>query len=191
MAAYALKALQSCGAIDAVIIAAEPSCVGRMARLARQYRLTKVMAVVAGGKTRSVSVRNCFKKVPAGCEVVLIHDAARPFLDGQMIESAVRAAKRFGACVAAVPETDTVKLVDRKMSVRRTLDRSSVFRAQTPQAFRWDVIRKAYGASGKPLVTDDAAMVERANGAVKIIPGSYRNIKITTQEDLKIAEALL
>lgn len=188
---YALKAMQSCAAIDAVIVAAEPSCVGRVERLARRYRLTKVVAVVAGGRTRSASVRNCLKRIPAGCEAVLIHDAARPFVERRMIEGAVRAAKRFGACVAAVPETDTLKLVDKKMSVRRTLDRSSIFRAQTPQAFRLDVIFKAYRAGAKPLVTDDAAMVERAGRTVKIIPGSYRNIKITTREDLKIAEALL
>ncbi|MBN1527056.1 MAG: 2-C-methyl-D-erythritol 4-phosphate cytidylyltransferase [Candidatus Omnitrophica bacterium] len=191
LVAYALKALQSCGSVDAIIVAAEPSCVGRIERLARRNRFTKVIAVVAGGKERSGSVRNCLKRVPPGCEVVLIHDAARPFLKRRMIEDAVLAARRFGACVAAVPETDTVKLAGRKMSVKRTLDRNSIFRAQTPQAFRWAIIKAAYGAGGKPRLTDDAAMVERAGGAVRIIPGSYRNIKITTREDLKIAEAFL
>lgn len=187
---WALAALDRSRVVDAIVIAAEPSCLGRIGRLVRRYRLTKVTAIVSGGATRSRSVENALAAAGNGFDIVLIHDAARPFLDGTLIDNVVRAAGRFGAALAAVAETDTVKLIDRSHTVIRTLDRRRLWRAQTPQAFRYRLLAAAYAAGKKRAFTDDVGMIEAAGGRVKAIPGSYRNIKITTREDLRIAEVL-
>lgn len=192
--AHTLKAISRSSVIDAIIVAAQPQMMGRLAGLVRRYSLNKVYAVVAGGKTRAESVRNCLAHLGDGCEVVVIHDGGRPFVDSRTIEDAVGEAISHGGCVVAVPEIDTVKLVDKDLFIRRTLDRSSIFRAQTPQVFRRKVIEKAYRlafACGVPKITDDAGLVERSGTRVKILKGSHRNIKITTREDLRIAEALI
>ncbi|MDD5422472.1 MAG: 2-C-methyl-D-erythritol 4-phosphate cytidylyltransferase, partial [Candidatus Omnitrophica bacterium] len=118
-------------------------------------------------------------------------DAARPFIESYLIEKSIRAARKTGGCIVAVPESDTVKLVDSGLFIKDTLDRNRVFRAQTPQVFRRDLIQKAYGRLKHAKATDDAGLVEMAGGRVKVIMGSYRNIKITTKEDLKLAEVLL
>ena len=188
---YALKALDSSSSIDGIIIAVEPSCEARFRRLVKRYNFKKVIAIIHGGATRSESVRNCLKLVDPSYGVVLIHDGARPFVGQHTIEACIRAARKFGASLAAVPEIDTVKIADAKSFVKRTVDRKKVFRAQTPQVFRWDVIMKAYGAGPKKRVTDDSSLAEDRGIKVKIVMGSYRNIKITTREDLKMAEVLL
>lgn len=188
---YSVAALDSCDSIDAIIIAAERSSLRRFKNLVRRARFKKVVDVIVGGKTRFESVRNALRNLGPGCGIVLIHDGARPFLTDPLIRDSIRTARRYGGAIAAVPESDTVKLADKNLFITRTLDRKRVFRAQTPQAFRFDLIKKAYGLAGRVNVTDDSSLVELSGGRVKIITGSYRNIKITTKEDLKIAEVLL
>ena len=191
---HTLKALSSCGSIYGVIVASAAQSVRRMKLLVRRYRLRKVIGVVAGGRTRAESVRNCLKRLPRGCRIVVIHDGARPLIDAGTIDKAVGLAARCGGCIVAVPENDTVKEASPALAVKRTLDRSRIFRAQTPQVFRRGLIVKAYDsafASGAPKATDDSALVEKVGGSVRILKGSYRNIKITTIEDLMMAEALL
>ena len=122
--------------------------------------------------------------------MVLIHDAARPFIDNTTIERSIVAAQKFGASIVAVPESDTVKLADDTLFIRGTLDRKRIFRAQTPQVFKYNIIKKVYAEKRVLKVTDDASLIEK-NARVKIVEGSYKNLKITTKEDLKIAEALL
>jgi 2-C-methyl-D-erythritol 4-phosphate cytidylyltransferase len=185
-----VRSVSASDAVDSVVVAVEPSCVGRFRALAARYSLSKVAAVIAGGRTRAESVRNCLARIGDSCEIVLIHDGCRPFVDKDTISAAVAAARRYGACIAAVPESDTVKVAGRGLAIERTLDRRRIFRAQTPQAFRRRVITRAYERAPSH-VTDDAGAVERAGGKVKIVPGSYRNIKITTKEDLAFARALL
>ena len=187
---YALQALDTCKVIDGIIVAAERSCVKKIENIARRFGIRKLIDVVVGGKTRFESVRNCMKKVGPLFDIVLIHDAARPFIDNETIERSIKMAARFGACVVAVPENDTVKLVDSRLFIKRTLDRNRIFRAQTPQAFKYGLIKKAYSAANRDI-TDDASLIESMGRRVKILEGSYRNLKITTKEDLKIAEALL
>jgi 2-C-methyl-D-erythritol 4-phosphate cytidylyltransferase len=189
-----IKALSASREIDAIVVAGEAAYLGRLNRLVAGYGLRKVSAVIAGGKTRADSVRNCLAHIDPRCGIVLIHDGGRPFVDTRTISDAIAAARRYGSCIVAVPESDTVKIVDKDLFVKRTLDRSRVFRAQTPQAFRTALINKAYRSAGRsrgPAVTDDAGAVEMAGGRVKIVPGSYRNMKITTRDDLKTAEAML
>ncbi|MFH0763713.1 MAG: 2-C-methyl-D-erythritol 4-phosphate cytidylyltransferase [Candidatus Omnitrophota bacterium] len=192
IASYALKVLDGCPLIDAIIVASEKSCIKDFKVLIARYGFKKIKDVVAGGRTRQASVANCIRKIPPSYDIVLIHDAARPFIDETMIRKAIRLAEKFGACIVAVPEFDTVKLADKRLFVKKTLDRKNIYQAQTPQVFRYDVIKKAYAAFKKlDGFTDDAGLVENLGMKIKILEGSRGNIKITTREDLKLAEVLL
>ena len=148
-----------------------------------------VDAVVAGGSTRSASVRAGLAVVPADADVVVVHDAARPLAHVSLFERAVAAvAAGADAAVCAVPVTDTIKRVS-GTSVVETLDRSALVAVQTPQAFRAEALRRAHG--GEPDATDDAGLVEAAGGRVVVVDGDRRNVKITDPADLAVAEALL
>lgn len=188
---YALSALESSRFIDGIIIAVDRSSVGRLKGLVRRCGFKKMIGIVIGGRTRYESVKNCLDRIDPSFDIVLIHDGARPFLDGTLIEGSIGLAKKYGGCIVAVQESDTVKFADKESFVKRTLDRERLYRAQTPQAFRYDLIKRAYGLKREGRFTDDASLVERLGERVKILKGSYRNIKITTKEDLKIGEALL
>lgn len=188
---YAIRALESSEEIDGIVIAAERSCLGRFKALVRRYDFKKIVDIVAGGRTRFGSVKNCLERIGPSFGIVLIHDGARPLVDRNIIRSSIMLAKKFGACVTAVPESDTVKMVDEGLFIKGTLDRRRIYRAQTPQAFRYELIKKAYSMPFPGEATDDASLVERMGAKVKILEGSYRNIKVTTKEDLKLAEVLL
>ena len=190
LVSYALTTLNSCKCVNGIIVASERSCVKRLKRIAKRFEINKLIDVVVGGKTRFESVRNCMKRLGPAFDIVIIHDAARPLVDKRTIERTVKAAQKFGSCVAAVPENDTVKLAGKDLFIKGTLPRNKIFRAQTPQAFRSSIIKKAYSVDTAGA-TDDASLVEAIGGRVKIVEGSYRNMKITTKEDLKIAEVLL
>lgn len=191
LVSYALAALESSKVIDTIIVAVERWSVGRLKALVKRYGFSKVTDIVIGGATRFDSVCNCLERVGPSFDIVLIHDGARPFLDERMIEEAVSLAEKYGAAVAAVPENDTIKAVKKGSFVKRTMDRNFIYRAQTPQVFRSEIIQKAYARRGGSDITDDSSVVEKLGMPVKISKGSYRNIKITTEEDLRIAEALL
>ena len=147
--------------------------------------------LVAGGGRRQDSVAAAFDRVPASSEVVLVHDAARPFVTAELITECIEAAARFGGAIAAMPVHDTVKRVVREdgaLTIDATLPRDSIYLAQTPQAFRREVLEAAIalGRSGVEA-TDEAALAERAGFAVRIVHGEPGNIKITTAEDLAAA----
>jgi 2-C-methyl-D-erythritol 4-phosphate cytidylyltransferase len=158
--------------------------------LVRQFELKKVMAVVAGGEERQDSVRAGLEVVHDG--IVLVHDAARPFVSVATIEEIIRAAESDGCAIPAIQAGETVKRVDGGM-VSETLDRALIWLAQTPQAFTNQILREAYERAEEDgvVATDDATLVERLGIPVRIVPGTKHNIKITTQDDLAIAEALL
>jgi 2-C-methyl-D-erythritol 4-phosphate cytidylyltransferase len=154
---------------------------------------TNELEVVTGGQTRSESVAAALKKVSE--DVVVVHDAARPLVSADLIDAVVaqlRDDDDAGAVVAAAPVTDTIKQVRARMEVDSTLDRSSLWAAQTPQAFRADVLREAI-ASTRLLAqaTDDAMLVERIGGRVLLHPSPAENIKMTTPLDMRVAEMLL
>lgn len=189
---YALKALDSSKYIDKIYVAVDPGSIGRLKSILHKYRISKVVKVVAGGKTRSGSVKNCFDLVDPLCDIVLIHDGARPFPGNSDIMNSVLLAGKFGGCVTAIPMTDTVKFAGKDLFVKKTIDRNFLWRAQTPQAFRYGILKKALNTVVNiSNVTDDASVLERLGGKVKILEGSPRNIKITTKEDLKIAKSLI
>jgi 2-C-methyl-D-erythritol 4-phosphate cytidylyltransferase len=189
---YAIKALEDSTTIDGIIVAVERSCITRFKKIAKRYGFKKILKVVPGGKTRFESVKSCLKFIESAFDIVLIHDGARPFLKKDMISDCVAVAARYGGCIKAVPENDTLKLAEGKgLKIRRTLSRRCVWRAQTPQAFKAKIIKRAYGLGAAASATDDASLVEKSGVKVRISPGSYGNIKITTRDDLYLAEALL
>lgn len=189
--AYTLGALEGCKAVDEIIIASEASCVRKFRALVKRYRFGKVSGIIVGGRTRFESVKNCLAKIGPSFDIVIVHDGARPFVDGAAISESVRLARKFGACIVAAPETDTVKFVDSGLFVKKTLNRSRIFRAETPQAFKYGIIKKAYAITGKAKITDDAGLVEHLGMPVKVLVGARNNMKITTKEDVRLAEALL
>lgn len=152
------------------------------------YGLTGIKCV-AGGASRAESTRRGFEAV--GGEIILIHDGVRPLVEAGLIEKVARAAWKHGAALAAVPVSDTLKEVADGL-VKRTVDRSAMWRAQTPQGFRRGILAEALaGTTGAEAPTDDIGLVERLGLTAAVVPGSPGNIKITTKEDLIMAEALL
>ncbi|HEX3032421.1 MAG TPA: 2-C-methyl-D-erythritol 4-phosphate cytidylyltransferase [Bacillota bacterium] len=158
-----------------------------------KYGLRKVFAVVAGGQERQQSVLNGLKAVAGQADYVLIHDGARPFVTADIINRSLAAAITTRAAVAAVPVKDTIKEATAGGLVTGTPDRARLWQVQTPQAFDYQLIRRAYDLAEAEgfLGTDDASLVERMGEPVKLVLGSYENIKVTTQEDLWLGEAIL
>jgi 2-C-methyl-D-erythritol 4-phosphate cytidylyltransferase len=155
--------------------------------------LRKSVEVVVGGERRQDSVLEGLKRAPDGFDgIVLVHDAARPLVDAALIEAVCRAAEETGAALPVLPVVDTVKRVE-DGRVRGTLDREALGAAQTPQGFRFAILVRAYEAAFRErlTLTDEAMAVERLGGAVAVVPGSARNRKITTPEDLAWAEAVV
>ena len=192
---YSLKTFQESELIERIILVSgrgeEDWC---RKNIVEKYALTKVTDVVSGGKERYDSVWNGLQR--AGREgYVYIHDGARPFVDKEMIRRAYECVIREKACVAGMPVKDTIKVVDEEEFVTDTPDRSSLWMVQTPQVFESELITDAYSmlkSSPSETVTEDAMVVERMMGLpVKMFRGSYENIKITTPEDMDIAETFL
>lgn len=151
------------------------------------------LAVVHGGAERQDSVRLGLASLDPTSEVVAIHDAARPFLTRDILERSIETAALYGSALVAVPARDTIKRASEEGTVVETIPRHQLWLAQTPQTFRVPLIREAHAwaVAAGIVATDDAALLEHLGKVVKIVPGSYRNFKITTPEDLQIAEALL
>jgi 2-C-methyl-D-erythritol 4-phosphate cytidylyltransferase len=192
--AHTLLAFQHAPEIDEIIpVLAQEDVEGCLRDVIELYQITKVKTLVVGGKERQDSVLHGLQKIGKDTAVVLVHDGVRPFVTSDMIREVVRFAKE-GECVAVgVPIKDTIKEVDEHKIVRRTLERGSLWAIQTPQAFPVKILRRAYEESYKQKMfgTDDATLVERTGGTVRVIMGSYENIKITTPEDFILAGEIL
>lgn len=161
--------------------------------IVEKYGLKKVMSIIEGGKERYESVYNGLKEVDGG--IVLIHDCARPLINNVIIQRCIDGVEKYDACVAGVPSKDTIKITRRDNIIESTPNRNNVWITQTPQAFKYELIRTAYdNISGEKEIniTDDAMVVEYfAHHEVRFVLGEYSNIKITTPEDIGLAEALL
>jgi len=186
-----LSAFIASSRVDGIVLALPPSLPDDMKASYRS--VTKVLAVVDGGAERPDSVRNALAAVPPDAEIVLVHDAVRPFVSEGLIARCCDLAREHGAVVPVVPVRDTVKEWDRARKTLVTRDRSGLMRAQTPQAFRAAILREAYGKAGAGTIsaTDDAALVEAAGHRVVPVPGDEANIKITIPEELRMAFGLL
>lgn len=191
---HSLRALQAAACIHDIILAV-PSADLDYCRndLVVRYGFTKVTKIVQGGKERQDSVRLGLDEVSEETEIVLVHDAVRPFVTVAMIEDVVAAACQHGGAIIALPMRDTVKQVGPGHLILRTVDRQPLWLAQTPQAFRMDWLREAHRKAkveGVPA-TDDAFLFEWMGHPVVVVEGSGENIKVTRPEDLVIGEAIL
>ena len=190
---HTLKPFEQCDSIQEVIVVLPSEESAAFLALAGKHGLRKLSRVVAGGTTRADSVKrglNAIRSASAG--IVAVHDGVRPFVTADEIDRVVAAAEANGAAILVAPVTDTIKQVSGD-SVVRTLERQELRRALTPQCFRYDLLRKAYEQAdvNDPALTDESALVERIGARVTVVEGSTKNIKITTSEDLLIAEAFL
>jgi len=188
---YSMECFQKSPLIqDIILVTGEDMISYCQSEIVEKYGFTKVCKVTAGGKER-------YDSVYAGqdTDYVYIHDGARPFVTEEMIQRGYEAVKRTNACVMGMPSKDTVKLADPSGYIKETPDRKIVWNIQTPQIFSYDLIRGAYESIRKKdmsNVTDDAMVVEQETGTkILLVEGSYQNIKITTPEDLAVAEAFL
>ncbi len=161
--------------------------------IAEKFQHRKISQIIPGGKRRQDSVRNGLDALSAKAGIIVIHDGVRPFVTREMIEESIRCAIRFGAAIIAMPVKDTIKMVHPDGTVLKTLERESLYQAQTPQTFQIPLIREAYLKATEDgfVGTDDASLVERLGKKIHILPGSYTNIKITTLEDLMLANLIL
>ena len=191
---HAVAAFLSHQGIDEVVVVVPADMVADLA--ATWHGAPKPVRVVAGGARRQDSVANGFAVVESSADVVVIHDAARPFVSADLIARILQAAVETGAALAALPCHDTVKYArepaDGAPEVERTIPRERVFLAQTPQAFSVRVLRAAVNAGrNRDVVTDEAALAEAAGFPVRLVPGEPANLKITTQTDLEVARAMI
>ncbi|MDP2935143.1 MAG: 2-C-methyl-D-erythritol 4-phosphate cytidylyltransferase [Dehalococcoidia bacterium] len=184
-----LRAFHTCPVIEEIVLVLNPHNLQRGRRLVEEQGWWKVMHICLGGERRQDSVREGLARIN-GCDWVVIHDGARPLVSHQLILCGLQEAQDRGAAVAAVPVRDTLKVVNPGLEVEETPNRSTLWAVQTPQVFRYQLIWDAYARSQAPA-SDDASLIERLGHRVKVYMGSYDNIKITTQEDLAIAEVLL
>jgi 2-C-methyl-D-erythritol 4-phosphate cytidylyltransferase len=185
----ATRPFQECKLIDQIVVVVSAENHARCQPLAGKGDWSKVSDVCLGGKRRQDSVAAGLKRLE-GCEWVVIHDGARPLVTVDLIERGLKVAKTTGAAAAAVQVTDTIKVVDENEIVSETPLRQNLRAVQTPQVFRFDIIQIAHQQDCGD-VTDDASMVEQIGHKVKLYTGSYDNIKITTPDDLAMAEVLL
>jgi 2-C-methyl-D-erythritol 4-phosphate cytidylyltransferase len=185
---HVLGVFDSCQSIDQIVLVVNKKSLAACEQLVVNEKISTPIDICLGGKRRQDSVAAGLKRLK-DCDWVVIHDGARPLVTEALIEEGLVAAKETGAAVAAVPVTDTIKVVGEDKVVRETPPRHKLWAVQTPQVFRFDIITRAY-RQAKGEVTDDASLVERAGYKVKLYPGAYDNIKITTPQDLLVAEAL-
>lgn len=191
--AYTLGIFQECPEVDEMVLVVHQDQTAAAKALVEERGFSKVKAVTSGGKVRQDSVRNGLAKVSADSDIVAIHDGARPLVTREIIVSSIEAAREDGAAIAAVPVTDTIKSSLDGRFVTSTLEREKLYAVQTPQTFRREIIESAYerAYADKYFGTDDASLVERLGMPVRIVQGSYENIKVTTPTDIAIAEAIM
>ena len=190
---HTLRVFEQCDSIHEVIVVLPAEESAGFLSLAAKYGVRKLARVVPGGVTRADSVKRGLSAIrSATAEIVAVHDGVRPFVTVEEIDATVAAAKSDGAAILVAPVTDTIKQVSDE-AVVKTLDRGALRRALTPQCFRYELLREAYRQAdvNDPSLTDESALVEKLGKRVSVVEGSSRNIKITTADDLAVAEALL
>lgn len=191
---WTLKVFEETEIIDEVILIVPKSDISFCRNdVVAQYGFAKVAQVVAGGRRRQDSVYNGLKAIKGFCDVVCVHDGARPLIDPVTITKAVNTAAHFGAACVAVKVKDTIKQITDDGFIQYTPNRRYLYAAQTPQAFEYNLLQDAMVNAEKENIdaTDDSSLVERLGGRVVIVEGSYTNLKITTPSDLLLAAELI
>jgi 2-C-methyl-D-erythritol 4-phosphate cytidylyltransferase len=191
---HTLQIFEECRAIDGVhLVVNQKDLPTIQEEILETYRFNKVLKIVIGGRLRQDSVRNGLESIENPCDIVVIHDGARPFVTPAYIEKGIYLMEMFDAIIPALPVKDTVKVVSKEGFVVKTLERDSLWQVQTPQTFKYNLILKAYreGMAKKLFGYDDATFIESLGKKVKVIESSPYNMKITTPEDLVIARGML
>ena len=186
---YSVQAFHDSPLVDQIVVVAMESNVARMNSLVDEHGWHKIQAVCTGGRRRQDSVRAGLECVPDTAWTI-VHDGARPVVSARIIEDGLREARETGAATAGIPVVDTIKRAGDGLHVMETLDRGDLWTIQTPQVFKTEMLHEAHQRDEND-VTDDAALIEKAGGAVKIFAGDPDNIKVTTPADILIAEAIL
>jgi len=194
---HTLRKFANNSCISEIVVALRKSETEGFLQQAGQEGFQKLLHVVEGGEHRQNSVANALASLDASPDdIVLVHDAVRPFVDDETIDGVIKAVQKYGAAIAGIPAVDTVKQVDRTADgavVLATVPRERMVLAQTPQGFRFGLLKKAFDEATADgfLGTDEASLIERSGGEVHVVMGSPRNLKITTPGDLELAEFYL
>ena len=186
---HVLRVFQECVTIDMVVLVLSETNLEMGEALVQREPFSKVIAVCPGGERRQDSVAAGLSRLKA-CDWVMVHDGARPCVTPLLVEQGLEAARETGAAIAAVPAKDTIKILNAGGAIVHTPPRNNVWIAQTPQVFRFDIIERAY-REVRQDVTDDSTLVESLGYQVKVFMGSYENLKVTTPEDIALAESIL
>ena len=185
---HTLQRFEHCADVDEIVVAVPESDIVEIEQLISRYRVHKVSKAIIGGQKRQDSVYQALKRISArDSDILIVHDGVRPFVETKKISQVIKACKEFDAAVLAVQPKDTIRRSSGGGFFDQTLDRTALWLVQTPQAFRAKLLMKAFEKAYKDKFysTDEAALVERLGVKVRIVEGSYDNIKITTQEDLE------
>jgi 2-C-methyl-D-erythritol 4-phosphate cytidylyltransferase len=192
--AHSVMAFDACDLIDKIflVIPQEDTEYCRK-NILPLLELKNELKLVPGGEQRQNSVYNGLQAIDKKTDTVVIHDGVRPFIQPEQVESCILGARKFGACILGIPADDTIKHVGKSDFIEKTLERDNIWFAQTPQAFKYELIKRAHETARRDGYTgsDDSLLVERLGIDVKIINGSKNNIKITVWEDLVLARAML
>ncbi len=191
--AQTIAVFEACPIVDEIfIIVPQDEMAKVQTDIVEKYQYKKVLKVVRGGRMRQQSVWNGLQAIKSDCSWVVVHDGVRPLIRPELIEAGLREARQTGAAIVAVPARDTVKRLAPGGKLQ-TLPREEIWLAQTPQIFDFSLLYRAHQKASQENFTgtDDASLVERLGQAVSLIPGDYGNIKITTPEDLTLAESLI
>ncbi len=190
---YTLQAFEASPLVRSIVVVVCPGDEESFRQdIVLRHGITKVSKIIAGGAERQSSVANALRAIEGYGNVIAVHDGARPLVTPEIIERTIREAARFGAAICAVRPKDTIK-TGRDNIVTGTIDRAGLWSVQTPQAFRASILFEAFRKADEDgfSATDESALVERLGIEVRVVEGSYENIKITTKEDLNIAECIL
>ena len=192
--AHTIQRFEQNSAVDAIFVIVDPADFNECHNtVLRPYPFTKVQELVEGGETRQMSVYNGVRALSADVDFVIVHDGVRPFVTDEIIFACLTAADEYGAAVAAVPVKDTIKVASEDNFIVETPVRDQLWAVQTPQVFRKSFLQEAHQAAQERQLTatDDASLVEQLGFPVKLVNGSYANLKITTPIDLRVAEVLI
>lgn len=190
---YSLLVFEKCRDIDEVVLVVRKDKIDAARQAVRMFGCNKVKSIISGGALRQQSVLNGLAETDDGADIVVVHDGARPCITSELITQTINSAKQHGSGIAAVKITDTVKSVEKGMVISETIDRTKLWLVQTPQAFKRDLLKKAFAfvEKKKIKVTDEASAVELVANSVRLVVSNSSNIKITTPNDLTLAAALM
>lgn len=190
--AHTLERFENCSAVDEIILVLRKEEIENFSTICEKYKVRKLVKIVSGGETRAVSVFNGLEAIDAKrCEIVTVHDGARPFVSSEEIKKTIETAKETGAACLVAQVTDTIKEVS-SGKILQTIDRAKLRRALTPQSFRFEILKTAFAENNFcKEATDECFLVEKLGLEIEVVEGSAKNIKITHAQDLALAESLL